>query len=503
MNFVNSQLFLDVQLAGLFADSKTFADAEAKHSWQHACALYLAKAPLQGADLAQFVAEEFTFKCAELPNQQLNTTSVKDYIESLWPHLHRPADNAKSSSLLPLQHSYIVPGGRFQEIYYWDSYFTSLGLEDMGDIDSIEDMLMNFIDLQNRNGCIPNGNRSYYSSRSQPPILALMVDLVWQAKYRNKADFDWLAQCANALEQEHRFWMQGHDELNPDNTSHRRIVRMANGALLNRYWDDEATARPESLREDLHDSALLAQAQREQYFRNIRAACESGWDFSSRWLADGTTLLSIQTTDIIPIDLNCLLYQLEYQLAEYFAVLKRPEKQSYFNQLAASRNKAINHYLWHNELNFFVDYNHKLGLQSEVLSLAGVVPLFVQLATHQQALHVNRKIMAEFLKPGGLVTTLNKTAQQWDSPNGWAPLQWFAVQGFNYYGFNADAQTIIARWLTMIEANFATDHCLLEKYNVCDPAHRAGGGEYKVQQGFGWTNGVTARFYKLTEQINA
>jgi len=111
--------------------------------------------------------------------------------------------------------------------------------------------------------------------------------------------------------------------------------------------------------------------------------------------------------------------------------------------------------------------------------------------------------MAEFLKPGGLVTTLNKTAQQWDSPNGWAPLQWFAVQGFNYYGFNADAQTIIARWLTMIEANFATDHCLLEKYNVCDPAHRAEGGEYKVQQGFGWTNGVTARFYKLTEQINA
>ncbi len=108
--------------------------------------------------------------------------------------------------------------------------------------------------------------------------------------------------------------------------------------------------------------------------------------------------------------------------------------------------------------------------------------------------------MSDFLKPAGLVTTLNETSQQWDSPNGWAPLQWFAVHGFHQYGFVADANIIMSNWLQMIENSFKTDHCLLEKYNVYEPENRAGGGEYKVQQGFGWTNGVTSRFYHLIKQ---
>ena len=107
--------------------------------------------------------------------------------------------------------------------------------------------------------------------------------------------------------------------------------------------------------------------------------------------------------------------------------------------------------------------------------------------------------MSEFLKPGGLVTTLCSTPQQWDSPNGWAPLQWFAVKGLTDYGFVSEAQAIMKNWLSMIEMRFAEDKCLLEKYNVCELVSRAGGGEYTVQQGFGWTNGVTSRFYKLLD----
>ncbi|MGO3786724.1 trehalase family glycosidase [Pseudoalteromonas prydzensis] len=174
-------------------------------------------------------------------------------------------------------------------------------------------------------------------------------------------------------------------------------------------------------------------------------------------------------------------------------------KQAYFELQAMRRKAAINKYLFSTEQAFFVDYNYKQGVQSNVLSLAGVVPLFVNCANEQQALQVSSKVMQDFLKPGGLVTTLHDTSQQWDSPNGWAPLQWFAVQGLRQYGFVADANTIISHWLQMIEARFKVDGCLLEKYNVCDLANQAGGGEYKVQQGFGWTNGVTSRFYNLAK----
>ncbi|NNG43232.1 alpha,alpha-trehalase [Pseudoalteromonas sp. NEC-BIFX-2020_002] len=496
MNFVNSQLFLDVQLSGLFADSKTFADAKAKKTWQYACQCYEKLGPLQDKALYAFVIDNFIFESVELPDAKINTASVSDYITDLWPYLSREADKPQSSSLLPLTHSYTVPGGRFQEIYYWDSYFTSLGLEDIGDIASIEAMIFNFIDLQKRNGCIPNGNRAYYSSRSQPPVLALMVDLVWQAKHRDNMNTQWLSQCVVALEQEYAFWMQGSEQLSDKVPAHKRVVRMANDALLNRYWDDEATPRPESLREDLHDASLLPESERADYFRNIRAACESGWDFSRRWLAD-TNLTSIQTTDIIPVDLNSLLYNLENQLAVYFGELNNSQKQVYFNHKATQRKKAINTYLWDPSHYFFVDYNIRQKQYSPILSLAAVVPLFVKCADEEQAHCVKQILMQDFLKPGGLVTTLCDTSQQWDSPNGWAPLQWFAVQGFKHYDFEKEATSVMHNWLGMIEMRFSADSCLLEKYNVCEPDNRAGGGEYSVQQGFGWTNGVTSRFYRL------
>lgn len=497
MNFVNSSLFYDVQLGAIFSDSKTFADAIAKHNWQAVCQLYQQIGPLKGDALKQFVEQHFTFASTDLATANINTCSVKHYINDLWPQLYRNADTLSSSSLLPLKYSYIVPGGRFQEIYYWDSYFTALGLEDIGDIVTIEAMLLNFIDLQNRNGCIPNGNRSYYSSRSQPPVMALMVDLVWQAKYKSKNNIEWLTNCVAALACEYQFWMQGSEQLSEEVKTYKRVVRVAQHTLLNRYWDDEATPRPESLREDLHDASLLAAHEQADYFRNIRAACESGWDFSSRWLAKHNDLTSIETTQIVPIDLNSLLYNLEAQLATYYDILGQANQSALFTELANKRLMALNEYCWSDSQGLFMDFNLRTHKQSDVCSLASAVPLFVNLATPHQAEKTKVILMDKFLKQGGLVTTLNTTSQQWDSPNGWAPLQWFTVKGLKHYGFEKEAATIIHHWLDMVEDCFKTDQCLLEKYNVCEPVNRAGGGEYKVQQGFGWTNGVTSRFYQL------
>lgn len=497
MSFVNSQLFHDVQLAEVFADSKMFADAIPYQSWQVACDRYQQIGPLKGEELHAFVMTHFTFADQTLPSAKLDSLSVKQYIADLWPHLHRAADTNESSSLLPLNYDYIVPGGRFQEIYYWDSYFTALGLEDIGDLATIEAMVNNFIDLQNRIGCIPNGNRSYYSSRSQPPVLALMIHMLWQAKYRQNADFVWLAKGVTALELEYQFWMRDRDKLSSEHLVSKRVVRMPNGAYLNRYWDSAATPRPESLKEDLHDAKTLGSNQQRNYFQHIRAACESGWDFSSRWLKHGDDLTSIETSNILPVDLNSLLYNLENTLAHYHDLLGQHQQSEYYIDFAARRLNAINEYCWNESAGVYRDFNIRLKRQNQVDSLAMAVPLFVGAASKQQAAHVKQKLMNEFLKSGGLVTTLCTTSQQWDSPNGWAPLQWFAVKGLIDYGYHNDAQTIMKQWLNMIEMRFAEDKCLLEKYNVCDLVSRAGGGEYSVQQGFGWTNGVTSRFYTL------
>lgn len=497
MSFLDSQLFKDVQLEEVFADSKMFADAIPNLSWQSACELYLLVGPLRGEELREFVMTHFMFADQTIPTAKIDTSSVQQYIADLWPHLHRSADTDLSSSLLPLFYDYIVPGGRFQEIYYWDSYFTALGLEDIGDLATIEAMVNNFIDLQNRNGCIPNGNRIYYSSRSQPPVLALMLTMLWKAKYQHQDDLTWLASAIEALESEYQFWMQDCSELSTQTPLIKRVVRMPDGAILNRYWDSSTTPRPESLKEDLHDAEGLDEVQKLSYFQHIRAACESGWDFSSRWLVDHHDLKTIETTNIVPVDLNCLLYNLERTLGDFYRLLGKDQKCHSIEELAALRLQAIDQYCWHSEAGVYRDFNIRLNQQSEVDSLATAVPLFVGAASARQAEQVKQKLMSEFLKPGGLVTTLCSTSQQWDSPNGWAPLQWFAVKGLTDYGYVSEAQVIMKNWLSMIEMRFTEDKCLLEKYNVCELVSRAGGGEYAVQQGFGWTNGVTSRFYKL------
>lgn len=497
MSFFDSQLFKDVQMQHVFSDCKTFADAIARVNWQSACKSYEQLAPLTNTQLSEFVNAHFITSPVLAMGTEADTSSVKHYIDSLWSGLRREADTPKQDSLLALKHSYIVPGGRFQEIYYWDSYFTALGLIDADKGDVVEDMLLNFVDLINDYGCIPNGNRRYYLSRSQPPVLALMVELLWEHTHSKSLNAQWLAMCVAALEKEYIFWMQDAQLLSSDLLGSKRVVRMPCGGVLNRYWDDVSEPRAESLREDLALAEGLAKEKKSDFYRNIRAACESGWDFSSRWLGESNLLSSIQTTDIVPIDLNCLMYNLENQLSKFFQLLGNSEQAEHYQLLASNRKALINAYLWNEPTGFFVDYNCRTTTQSPILSAAATTALFVNLASNEQAIKVATILANEFLKEGGIVTTITQTPQQWDSPNGWAPLQWLAVKGLNNYGITQLSTHIMQNWVNMVEQNFAVNKCLLEKYNVCTPAVLAGGGEYQVQQGFGWTNGVTTRFYKL------
>ena len=498
--FFSSELFKVVQTSGIFSDSKIFADAVPKNTYEHILTQFELNSPAENnASLLRFIERYFELPCPQESAPANLHINIELQIKSLWRHLGRQADKNRSGSLLPLSSHYIVPGGRFREIYYWDSYFTALGLIESGKVSVAESMLENFIELQSQYGCIPNGNRSYYLSRSQPPILAMLVELLlpYQAEPEK-----FILKTIVAVTREYDFWMDGHELLNSQHVECKRVVRMPNGSILNRYWDNEATPRPESFNEDIELAAGLSTTEASEFFRNIRAACESGWDFSSRWMQKQNSLTSIRTTRIVPIDLNSLIYKMECLVAEFYLVIDDKEQSNKFANYALERKSAIKQYLWSEDEHYFMDFDLDENTQSPIKSLAGVLPLFVELVSEEQSALIAKEISEKFLKVGGLVTTNIESSQQWDAPNGWAPLQWFAVKGLLNYQQQPLAKQIMLRWLDTVNLYFEQTGKLMEKYNVCDQACTAGGGEYDVQEGFGWTNGVYQAFLKELKELS-
>ncbi len=495
LSFFDSELFAQVQMAGIFSDSKTFADAKPKSPYPEITSEYRKLRNNNGFDLGLFVNKYFDLpEIKEIKSSHKEETAAQQ-IEYLWKLLRRDKDTIAPGSLIPLLHNYSVPGGRFREIYYWDSYFTSLGLISSNKSNEVWAMIRNFIHLQSVIGFIPNGNRSYYHGRSQPPVLALLISLLEDSEYFQQS----LPDLIKALESEYRFWMTGSESLNEKITSCKRVVRMKDGAILNRYWDDEAKPRPESYAEDIEIARTLSVDKRAAFYRNIRAACESGWDFSCRWFGLGKELVDIKTTDILPIDLNCLLFNLELKLSEYYKIQHNEKQSQCYENKSKARKVAINKYFWHPELGFYNDYHLDMDQTASVMSLAGVVPLFVKIATKKRATVVKHKLENSFLKAGGLVTSLGNSNQQWDSPNGWAPLQWLSVVGLRNYGYHSMAIEVANRWVTMVENEFKNSGHFMEKYDVCNINNLAQGGEYEVQEGFGWTNGVTQALYQMSD----
>lgn len=475
-------LFRDVQLGAVFDDDKVFVDSVPLRPWREIADAYAAQpnGRSEVERLRRFVGENFRLppetaavEAAAAPGD------IRDAIRQLWTVLRREGDVAEpGSTLLPLPEPYVVPGGRFREIYYWDSYFTMLGLRESAPGRAlIRHMVANFVHLIARHGHVPNGNRSYYLSRSQPPLLAMMVELVTAGQPPSA-----LVPYRAALATEHDYWM---DRAAPT----RHVVELPGGAVLNRYWDQLELPRPEAFR---RDEALAARANRprEELFRDLRSAAESGWDFSSRWLAEGGGLETIRTTRIVPVDLNCFLWKLETTLARAHAAAGDWDGHRRLEVAARARHQAIVRHCWSAEAEFFCDHDLDTGRPGTCLSLAGVLPLFCGLATLGQAEAVARRLRTDFLRAGGLVTTLRRTGEQWDSPNGWAPLQWLAVRGLEQHGHTALAAEIARRWIDVNVATFRRTGLLLEKYDVVEPERPPAGGEYVSQHGFGWTNGV-------------
>ncbi len=446
-------------------------------------------------DLTGFVAAHFDPPARpEVDYRATPGEDVQSYIGGMWNVLRRSPDQTLPySSLLPLPYPYVVPGGRFIEIYYWDSYFTMMGLEHSDRDDMAVDLVKNFASLIDSYGHVPNGNRSYYLSRSQPPFFSSMVALI--AAHDGDAVY---TTYLPELMREHDFWMEGATDL-PAGQTHRRVVRLADGTLLNRYWDDRADPRDESYREDV-ETARGSNRAADDIYRNLRAAAESGWDFSSRWFADGTHLTTIETTSLAPVDLNCLLVHLEQTIAKAYRLQGNAADAERFDQAAAQRTAAIRRLMWDADAGAFVDYDWTAGQRSQAVTAATLFPLFFGVASDEQAKAVAATVRQSLLQPGGLATTRARTGQQWDQPNGWAPLQWIAVSGLSHYGEDELAKTIAERWVRKNVACYQASASLVEKYDLTtdDASNCAGsGGEYRVQVGFGWTNGVLLQLLAL------
>lgn len=483
------ELYRAVELAHVFPDSKTFADRVPKEDPARIAAAYEAARGEPGFDLRKFVEARFSAPRHEVRQYVSDPKqTVVAHIDTLWDVLRRDPEPAAGawSSLLPLPSSYIVPGGRFDEIYYWDSYFIMLGLAASGRHDLTHDELKNFAALIDRYSHVPNGNRTYYLSRSQPPFFAQMVGLLAQ----REGDSAYL-QYLPELKAEYDYWMDGAATVGPGHAA-RHVVRLFDGTVLNRYWDERDAPRDESYREDVETAASMPQRNPADLWRNLRAGGESGWDFSSRWFADNRTLATIDVTSLVPVDLNALLYGLERTLAKAYRLQGDATRAENFEARARARAEAIRRWLWDPRIGAFSDYDYVHRTLRHRLTAATVYPLFAGVASREQAKAVAEAIKRGLLRPGGMATTQVATGQQWDEPNGWAPLQYLAVIGLRRYGETALARTIATRWIRTNVAYYARTGKLVEKYDIGrNAAHAsAGGGEYPLQDGFGWTNGV-------------
>ncbi|HEY2349505.1 MAG TPA: trehalase family glycosidase, partial [Puia sp.] len=484
---IYGELFTEVQLKKVFSDEKTFVDCIPKRKAVDIMYDYgIQRGP--GFNLKKFVEENF-----ELPqeikvgNKWDSAHDVATHIKKTWPALKRnPDGESESSSLLPLPFPYILQSWNSREIHYWDSYFIMLGLKESGDIKTIRDMLNNFDYLIKTYGHIPSGNRSYYLGRSEPPFFSCMVELL--AGIQGDSIYQ---RFLTSMEMEYEYFMEGADKLKAGD-AYRHIVRMKNGDLMNRYWDDGMVPRQENWRED-YIIAEKSGRNKVELYKHLRAAAESGMDFSHRWFPDDKKITDIQTTDILPVDLNCLMYHLEWTIAKAKQINGDDAGAKLFRKKAQQRNALIDKYFWNKSLSFFTDYQFRTQIQLNIISPAGIYPFcFINEKPDYMSL-VGKKVAtvleARLLKEGGFVTTEYITGEKWDAPYGWAPLEWMMIWGLDRCGQKNLAALAAKRWIKLNTDIYKNTGKLMEKYNVTDITKNSADTEYGDYDGFGWTNG--------------
>jgi alpha,alpha-trehalase len=398
--------------------------------------------------------------------------------------------------LLYLPKPYVVPGGRFNEMYGWDSYFISMGLLRDGDVELARDMTDNFLYEIREYGMILNANRTYYLTRSQPPFLTEML----LAVYQHTKDRAWLEASIPAIEKYYRYWTS-EPHLTPQ-TGLSRYFDMGEGPapeVVAAERDGNGVDEYDLVREyfrthriDDYDAAQFYDAAHNRltplFYKGDRSMRESGFDPSKRFGPFSADIIHYN-----PVCLNSLLYLMESQAAEIWEIAGRAPEAQAWRARAAERASRVNQLLWDESQGLYADYNFASGQVRRYPFLTTFYPLWVGIASQKQADRVvgNLKL---FEQPGGLQTSIVHSGDQWDAPFGWAPLQWIAVQGLRRYGYSKEAERISEKFLTLMLQEYRANGNLMEKYDVvnrrADVAKNLRYGYRSNEAGFGWTNAV-------------
>jgi len=437
--------------------------------------------------------------------------------------------------LLYLPEPYVVPGGMFNEMYGWDSYFIIRGLIDDGRLGLARDIVDNFFFEMDHYGEVLNANRTYYLTRSQPPFLTSMIRALYAAeKAKGQADPAWLAKAYRYAVTNYRFWTSPPHlagttglsryygfgegpvpELGGGATPYyEQVARyfLVHPADSRPYLMDVGQATPDSKVMGPEFSLLIGEgaskgeeniarlALTPRFYKGDRSMRESGFDVSFRFGPFGAN-----TQDFAAVGLNSLLYKTEKDLEWMSSELGLKKDSGQWRQLALNRRAEINQYFWDPELNLYYDYDFKSGHRSLYTYATTFYPLWTGAASPDEAAAVVKNLSA-FEQPGGIVMSMNDTGAQWDSPYGWAPIQLIAVEGLRRYGYQEAADRISYEFLSMVLDNFRRDGTIREKYNVVTRSR-----ETQVQVGyktnvvgFGWTNGVfLALFDALPKPLQA
>ena len=418
--------------------------------------------------------------------------------------------------LLYLPNRYVVPGGRFNEMYGWDSYFILLGLLQDGRVPLAKGIVENFFFEIENYGSLLNANRTYFFTRSQPPLLSSMISEV----YTRTQDKAWLARAYGYALKDYTFWTRAphragdtglarYDdigagpvpEMADDSTYYADVVRwlIAHPEAKTDYlvggsktpdWQEALRLQRTSC--DVHASKVCAAAYANEhrlsaaFYRGDRAMRESGFDTSFRFGP-----FSGSTEEYAPVCLNSLLYKYAMDMANFAALLNRPEKAIEWKKLALARKAAMDRYLWHADAGLYFDYNFVSGKASTYHFLTTFYPLWAGAADSEQAAAVENHLSL-FEHPGGLAMSDDVSGTQWDAPFGWAPTNWFAIVGLSRYGFRNDAERLAQAFTATVAGNYRRDGTIREKYDVVNASadvHVAAGYKSNVI-GFGWTNGV-------------
>ncbi|CAH1398864.1 unnamed protein product [Nezara viridula] len=511
-----------VQMAELYPDSKTFVDKKLKHNIDlirrnFAIMMETTNNKPSRRALQEFVDKNFDPAGSEFeewhPSDWKKTPHFIDliednqyrhwviYLNEQWKQLGRNIKedvekNPYSYSQIYVPYPMIVPGGRFREYYYWDSYWTIRGLLLCGMITTAQGMLFNFGSLVKVLGFIPNGGRVYYLNRSQPPLYIPMFKTYFDAT----RDIDFLESQIENLEKEYFFWIE---ERTVEVEKNGRTFKMA-------FYNTETDGpRPESYEEDVHAAANFSGAEVQEFFNELKSAAESGFDFSSKWFVDksgerATSFDDTKTRYIIPVELNSYLCMNARLLAEMFGELGMENKRQKYIQLYYEWVRNVEDLFWDEEKGIWFDYDRINNKSRPYFYLTNFVPLWAKCYDTsnkdkyaESAIKYLNSEVKKSVYIGGLPFSTMNSGEQWDMPNSWPPLVYMVVIGLIKTGNQeaADEAYFWAdRWIRSCHAAFMRTNKMFEKYSAVNVGVYGGGGEYGVQVGFGWTNAVVMEF---------